>query len=307
MSLARENFLEDLNGLMSAVDMEALTSAATAGGPPQGVGVLRRGMMVASLVTLEAFVRKRTEELLVRLGDWPAQYEDLPTKFRDAAILNALPALNRYALILRRQQGDYEAELISEIDKMSKNRGPAFAFSKYIAGDFTGNISDVSLKDVLSIFQVKDCWEKFRLLSSMVGFGVPSVHEIVKEIVSRRHRSAHVHGYIPASSDIIKLPADLLCVGLCFDASMTVSVEQAIASWETWSSGDEDWSSGIIIYLIQPKGNKYRLIKFGASRAMKIVNSENEGVAAIPQGSNGKVALVVIQDQTLRPKRWQIK
>jgi len=238
VSLARENFLDDLNGLTSAVDMEALTSAATAGGPPQGVGVLRRGMMVASLVTLEAFVRKRTEELLVRLGSWPAQYEDLPTRFRDAAILNALPALNRYAVILKRQQEDYEAELISEIGKMSKNTGPAFAFSKYISGDFTGNISDSSLKDLLSIFQVKDCWEKFRTLSARVGFGVPSVHEIVKEIVSRRHRSAHVHGYIPASSDIIKLPADLLCIGLCFDASMTVSVEQSIFSWKKWSLGE---------------------------------------------------------------------
>lgn len=306
MSVSREQFKTALDGLMQAVALDPVASGSTQATTNLGVVVLRRGILITALIALETFVRDRTCELLQRLGLWPAQYDDLRQKFRDACLLNALPFLQRYAAMLKRQQDDYQAELIAELKKMSINDGPSFSFTKFVAGDYTGNISDSSLQEMLNTFQINDCWNSFRMFSADIGFGVPSVHELVKDVVRKRHRSAHSSGFVPASADISNLAADLLCIGLCFDIAVSTSVELALAHWREWSEGKTAWRDAVDLYFVDPFGKKYRLIKHGVKKALRVLEKSNEAASVLPRSSPGRTTILVYRDPAGKPTSWEL-
>ena len=244
--------------------------------------------------------------MLQQLGRWPARYEDLPQRLRDASLLDALSHLQRYALMLKRQQEDYEAELIFQIKQMSSNRGPLFEFTKFVAGDYTGNISDTSIKSLLSIFQVDDCWNSFRLFSSDIGFGVPSVHELIKDVVRKRHRSAHAAAYAPTAADISGLASNLCCLGICFDVAMTASVEQALVRWGDWANGTCRWRDGIDLYFVDPHHTRFRVARHGRRRALFIIDDADAAPRLVPRAVPGRTAVVVKRDMSGRPISWGI-
>ena len=78
MSIARGEFLRNLAGISEAIALEPLARGATKAIISPGVFVLRRGILVASLIALETFVRDRTAEVLRTLERWPKSFEDLP-------------------------------------------------------------------------------------------------------------------------------------------------------------------------------------------------------------------------------------
>lgn len=305
MSAARGNFLADIGGLGDAGNLEIVAAGALGTAIPPGVAVLRRGILIAALTALEAFVRDRTAELLTDLVRWPARFEDFPVRFREAAVLNALQPLQRYAAMLKRQQQDYEGELNIEVRKMANSSGPAFEFTKFIAGDFTGNLSDAGLKDLLATFQVSDCWNAFRQFSSEIGFGIPSVHELVKDLVSGRHKSAHVARYSPTAADIADLPANLFCIGICVDVAMTASVHLALYRWEPWSDGTLSWRDAVDLYFIEPIGTRMRVKKPGAARALRVAEA-NVITAHVPRPRVGRIAVAVWKSPAGLPTEWRI-
>ncbi len=123
MSVARGEFLRSLAGISEAIALEPLAQGATSAIISPGVFVLRRGILVASLIALETFVRDRTSEALRTLERWPKSFEDLPEKLRVSARLNALSHLQKFARMLRQQDEEYETELRDEIAKMSSGHG----------------------------------------------------------------------------------------------------------------------------------------------------------------------------------------
>jgi hypothetical protein len=305
MSAARSQFLIEIDGLKGAVSLDGIAAAAiTPGAPSPQTIILRRGILVAALIALETFVRDRTAELLIRLARWPAQFKDLPQRLRDASLLHALTNLQSYALMLRRQGDDYETEIISQLRLMSANQGPSYGFTKFVSGDYTGNISDESIKGLLRIFQITDCWESFRQFSSEVGFGVPSVVEIMRNVVRNRHRSAHASGFSPAATDITGLSRDLLCLGMCFDAAMTVSIEQALGRWQEWAAGNLSWRDHLDLYFVDGKRPKLRVSRHHSKRALKVVEDIKAATALIPRGTTGRGAMVITRDESSRPVAW---
>ena len=302
----RERNSSRIGGLTEAVALDLVATGATHAATNPGIVVLRRGILIAALIALETFVRDRTSELLQRLGTWPARYDDLPQKLRDAYLLNALSPLQRYATMLKRQQDDYQAELVSELKKMSSNQGPSYSFTKFVAGDYTGNISDSSLRDLLSNFQVNDCWKSFRVFSSDIGFGVPSVHELIKDVVRKRHRSAHSAGFIPTAADIANLAADLLCIGLCFDIALSASVEQALAHWKEWSEGERSWHETVDLYSVDPHGAKFRLRRHGLKRSLHVLANADEANAMVPRPLPGRTIIIVFRDLASKPISWDL-
>ena len=170
MSVARSEFLRSLAGISEAIDLEPLAQGATKTIISPGMFVLRRGILVASLIALETFIRDRTSEALRTLERWPKSFEDLPEKLRLAARMNALPHLQKFARMLRRQGEDFETELRNEIEKMASGHGSRVQqFSKFVSGDHTGNLSEENIKDLLSNVQVKDCWTSFRVFAADAG------------------------------------------------------------------------------------------------------------------------------------------
>ena len=306
MSVARGEFLRNLAGISEAIALEPLAQGATNTNMPPGVFVLRRGILIASLIALETFVRDRTSEALRTLERWPKSFEDLPEKLRLAARLNALSHLQLFAKMLRRQDEDYETELRDEIAKMSSGHGTVQQFSKFVSGDYTGNISDSALRDLLSSLQVKDCWTSFRLFAGDAGIGVPSVHEVVKNIVRKRHRSAHSASYTPTATDISGLKSDLLCVAMCFDVSVSSSMEQSLSSSDDWADGNCDWRTGVNLYTAKPCDRGLRLMKFGRQRALHMARDLTDAKSRIPRPAPGEIAVLVVHDSSGRPISWDI-
>jgi hypothetical protein len=306
MSIARGDFLRNLAGISEAIGLEPLAQGATNTIISPGMFVLRRGILVASLIALETFIRERTSEALRALERWPKSFEDLPEKLRLAARMNALSHLQQFARMLRRQGEDFETELWNEIEKMASGHGTVQQFSKFVSGDHTGNLSDENIKDLLSNLQVKDCWASFRVFSSDAGIGVPSVQEVVKNIVRRRHRSAHSASYSPTATDITGLRTDLLCVAMCFDVSVSASMEQSLSSSDDWANGNCDWRAGVNLYTAKPCTGGLRLMRFGRQRALRVVRDLSEAKNRIPRAAPGHIAVLVEHDSSGRPVGWDI-
>ena len=305
MSLARLDFLREVSALSGAVATGQVGSATGISVPPE-VSVLRRGAAITGLIMLETFVRERTVEVLANLQNWPARYEDFPSKFRDRATIEALAHIEKFARMLRREGEDYEGEIFSEIVRMASRTPPAFQFTKFFAGDYTGNLSDSSVQELLGVFQIKDCWRGMHGLASDIGFGVPLVEEVLKTIVRNRHRSAHAAKFTPSATDMAELPAHLRLLGIGIDAALSTASKVALNDWRTWISGNLDWRSRIDIFFLVPIDSRFRLIRMGSKRATKIIDERSLAKNSLPRAAFGKTRLIVEQGSDGRPRGWDI-
>lgn len=306
MSAARASFLGSIQGLGAALRLDVIASGAAGTHETAGVIILRRGMLITALIALETFVRDRTTEILTDLSRWPASYDQLPFKLREAALLSSLAHLQRYATMLKRQQDDYEVEIIQQLDLMAMNKGPVFGFSKFVAGDYTGNLSEHVLESLVSTFQVANCWNEYRLFAVDIGFGVPSVKEAFNGLVRKRHRSAHAAGFVPAAADIQEIPSTLACVGMCFDASMTFSVKYALTHWVNWTQGNAPWRAGTDIFFVDPAPQGYRLTKRGNARALRVLDAVDGARTYLRPSSSGRISILVERDAALKPCGWTL-
>ena len=305
MSLARSTYIKEVHALSAAVSSPDVGTDSDPLGNP-GASVLRRGATIAGLVMLETFLRDRTEEILTELQNWPARYKDLPDRFRDRATIEALPHIVKYARLLKRQKNDYETEILKQVGKIASMSPPVFKFTKFVAGDYTGNLSEEGTKDLLRVFQVKNCWESMKLLGSDIGLGVPSLKEIHNSIIRNRHLSAHSASHHPPAGDVIDLPKNLTLIGICLDTALSVSVSVALTNWKTWVSNDFVWRKFLDIYFVSPSGSKLKLQKKDAKRATRVVNKYAEILAAFPTRPLNKTRLLVKHDQDLQPTAWNI-
>ena len=305
MSRARANFVNEVDALASAVSSPGVSKAAGLDIDP-GTNVLRRGAAIAGLVMLETFIRERTEEVLREMQRWPAAYEDLPQSFRSRATIEALPHLEKYARMLKRQDDDFENEVISEARRISQMCPPSFEFTKFIAGDFTGNLSDSNLRDLLKVFQIKDCWNSLQRFSADVGFGVPSVHEVVRDVVRNRHRSAHSANFNPTASDMIDLPQNIRLVGMGVDAALSAASRAAVNNWRVWADDAFDWRRYLLIFKVLPDRSRFRILRSGTTRALRIVGTKNEVRTALPTTRSEISKVVVYLASDGRPLAWDI-
>lgn len=303
MSIARGNFLRDISELRAAVRLTLVTDKSGTADRP-GARILRRGAAIAGLVMLESFVRDRTNEMLDELQRWPAKYEDLPERFRRRATIDALGHLQKFARMLKGQGSDFESEVIEQTRRISSMSSPAPKFTKHFAGDYTGNLSTNGLKELLGVFHVKDCWRGMDSLGSDIGLGVPSVKAVLETIVRNRHNSAHVAGYSPAAHDMEELPENLNLLAICLDTMLSASVRIALTDWRKWER--VDWNSRLEIFVVIPKGSKFRLVRQGASRATKVVTSALDARSFLPRKAPTTTRLLVEQGPDRRPMAWDI-
>lgn len=306
MSHARRDLLNSISSLEAALMLDPVSSGNGPTDYTSGIAILRRGMFIAALISFESFVRGRTEELLNEMSQWPAGFGDLPSKFRDAAILHSLGHIQKYAQMLKRQEADYETMLIEEIDLLSSNKGPIFGFSKFFVGDFTGNISDQNISNLAALFQLEKCWESYGNFASEIGFGFPSIKEALNDLIRKRHRSAHSAGYIPTVTDIQGLSNKLICFGVCMDVSMTASVTFALYDWQKWCSNPIKWREQVDLYFLDAAKNTFKLLKSTGTRPLKIIEKPNDAFNHIRSPSSGRVSVVVQRNASKLPVSWSI-
>ena len=153
---------------------------------------------------------------------------------------------------------------------------------------------------------MKDCWRGMNSLSSEIGFGVPSVKEVLQTIVRDRHSSAHVAGYSPAAHDMKELPEKVNLLAICLDTMLSASVRIALTDWRNWGSGSVDWRSRLEIFFVVPNGSRFRLVRRGASRATKVVTLAIDARSFLPHKAPNTTRLLVEQGPGCRPMAWDI-
>lgn len=306
MSIARQQFLTNLTGIREAIEFEPLAQGALGTTISPGIIVLRKGVLVASLVALESFIRDRTAEASRNLERWPRSFDDLPDRLRTAARLEALTYLQKFARVLKRQGEDHEGELRSEITKMATGHGTVLQLTRFVAGDFTGNLSVDSLGTLLRAFQVHNHWESFRQFAANTGFGIPSVEEVVKNIVRWRHQSAHSAGYMPNATDIADLDTELLCVAMCFDVAISAALEAAVASPDQWLSDQYNWRDSVRLYWVRQVGTKTKITRYGRQRALAVADTLQQARQRIPATPRGDVSVLVSLNPSGLPISWEL-
>ena len=145
-----------------------------------------------------------------------------------------------------------------------------------------------------------------RALGGDVGFGLPSVKEVLKSIVGSRHRSAHSAGYTPAAGDVVELPHNLRLVGICTDTALTASVKVAVEDWKVWLLDGFDWRSRLKVYFVVPSGPRFRLVRSGRKRATRLVSSLGEAREWLPENGCDDTTLIVEKRGDGRPGSWDI-
>ena len=94
MSVARATFLERLAAFKDAINVELLVSQAPSEVKHnQRARLMRNGLSVVGFAIVEDFVKARTAEVLTRIGNSPATFEQLPEKLRKASVLGVVKAL----------------------------------------------------------------------------------------------------------------------------------------------------------------------------------------------------------------------
>ena len=305
MSLARATYMNEINALSSAVLNSSVGTGATLFVDLEGA-VLRRGAAITGQIMLESFVRERVEEVLEKMQSWPAGYDDLPRRFQDRAIIEALSNIEKYARMIKRVNGNYRTEVVAELGKLTSISAPNLQFTKFVAGDYTGNLSDSNLQSLLGDLQVKDCWRRMQVLSTDIGFGVPSVQEVLRSVVNNRHRSAHVSGFSPSAVDVLELPQNLRLIGICVDAALTASIQCAVNNWRRWVADDFDWLKEVVVYFLLPQHGRYRFIEKSGRRALRICEGLQEAREYLPKRNVGKVRLLVQLGGDGRPAGWDV-
>lgn len=306
MSVARQEFMRNIAGIREAIQLESLAQGAAGATISPGIIVLRKGVLVASLVALESFIRDRTAEISITFQRWPNSFDELPEKLRMATRLEALSHLQKFARVLKRQGDDYENELKIEVAKLASGHETTLQLSKFVAGDFTGNLSAESLSVLVKSFQIKEHWNSFRVFASNTGFGVPSVEEVVKSIVRSRHKSAHSAGFVPNATDIADLDTELLCIGMCFDVAMTASVEVAIHQPKVWIDQTFEWRDKVALYYASVRADRHRITRYGNTRATAVGGSFADVKSKLPRPSAGEIAVVVSRDGREKPVSWEV-
>lgn len=305
MSDVRQTLHDELAALADAIQTTGVASGQGAEFS-RGEAVLRRGASITALVMLESFIRDRTEEILDSLQSWPANFSDLPNKFRIRATVEALKNIEKYALMLKRQDIEYEKFIFEQVSKMARANPPYFSFSKFTAGDYTGNISTSSVDELLKSFQIKDFWGRSHSLASDIGIGVPDVKQVLNNIISNRHKSAHVSRFNPNSSDILELEQNIRLIAICIDASLTASSKAALGNWRHWVDEKFNWTDFLEIFFLIPHNKKLRLTKKDRNRAIKIVTNPVDANEHIPRNDTKTAKLLVQLGKDLRPKAWSI-
>jgi hypothetical protein len=304
VSAARQRFLGDVAGIRGALALDPLATGSGGAVDPPAIIVLRRGILIAAFIALETFIRARCVEVVSQLGNWSGSYDDFPAKFRDAALFGAVSNLQKYAQMLKRQGEDYNGEIASEISLLGQTGGPVYNFSRHIAGDYTGNVSVSSVKEMMAAFGVKDCWNEFRQIAAAIGYGVPSIEELLKSLATRRHRSAHVAGYAPTTNDTQHLADQLIALGACIDLALTSSTRRALAHWTEWRDDDVKWRANVRLFMVDEESGKFRLLAAGQSRALKVKPTIEDIRNAIPAAQPGQTLLIAQRDSRKVPISW---
>lgn len=197
MPTAKENFLSRLINFEKVVSPEnpadsvLVSRSLSEISHNERVKMLRNGLAIVSYTMLEDFIKKRVGEVFKELGTSGIDFNSLPEKLKDLAVLGALNGVKSIAEMRKRNSEDYISFIQDETSFISSTKNTTFELSEYSFGWSKSNLSAEDINTILSIFNVAGGWDNIRSISSIININLLNPKEIFTNAARRRHSAAH--------------------------------------------------------------------------------------------------------------------
>lgn len=227
---AKTELLHRLAYLDTAINTESLIDEGIIMSPHNGVArLLRKGLGIVAFNMLEDFIKKRTEEALLKLAASGISFNNLTEAMKEFTTIGALKSLAAHINFLRRDPSvDIRALLQQETQHISSTRTSTFTLSKYSFVYLGSNIQSKEIKDLLSAFGIPDCWRTLKSVSDAIGGGIPDLAVAFQNASSRRNQAAHNASFDYLHSWLVNLKREIIAISASLDIILTAKCRQVI-------------------------------------------------------------------------------
>lgn len=208
----KEQFLSSLSDLDETVETPVIM------GESESSLLIRRGLLVVVFNLFENFLKHAFSKSLSNLKSSNVTFDNLPEKFQELLVVQALKGLNNNVTNLRSESaGDYLDELIKHAGIIGSSKDGSLEVSEYAAFRESSNISHAQISSSFKAIGVKNVWGKVRIISRELGYSLADPQEIYLQAARMRNRSAHVASFNYPYSSLVNLISDLKIIGACLD------------------------------------------------------------------------------------------
>jgi len=277
MPTAKENFISRISNFEKIVSPEnssdavLVTRALTETVHNEKVRMLRNGMAIIGFTILEDFIKNRMSEVLKSIGSSRVNFNQLPSKLKDATTIGALKGIKTRAEVLKTNSNDYITFIQDESKFVSSTQDSVFELSKYSIGWDKFNVSASDISNFLSIFNVDGGWQAIQKISAAININLTNPNEIYKNISARRHKAAHNIDADSLLTDLQNHVSQSCVIAFAFDTLISHSLMQIDVLNTAFLNEDikttfEDLSFRFIL----ENNNKWREYKGSSSRAYRV-------------------------------------
>lgn len=307
MSSARKNFLNRLRAYSSALKIEALTSKDPTEKTHNVIAsILRNGVCVTGFAILEEFLKSRTNELLSKMPASALDYSGLPLSIQKRGTVRVINALSNQMRLRTQSNEDIVSYIQNQAKLVASTADSAFKISDIAFGYDKSNIGAQDIKELLGDFQISQCWDNIDAIAAKVGLSSPSHVDDFKNYSFRRHVAAHQASANTPLADLESFCRSAMGIAIGFDLLLSFSVFKI-------TNRDDDLLNCRkkinecdipICFIDKMSESRWRIIKYGASRAIRRVESLEEGFDVAIRNMSKAGGGIIARDMSKTPIEW---
>ncbi|RQW86300.1 MAG: hypothetical protein EHM79_09955 [Geobacter sp.] len=273
MPPSKETFIERIKSLDKSLKIESVKDRPLSEREHNEVArLLRNGLAVVGFATLEDFMKKKSSEIMIEIGNSAVQFTALPEKLRYASTFEAISALNYQMSYLPKE--DKILYIQEHSLKISSTATSNFELTPHAFYHDQANIKDETIKKMLKCFGIENPWGQMSMLSSRLGLTALPLEVSFQNASKRRHKAAHVSNADTPQTDIQQYVAEAIAIALTFDCLSSKALALIKLNDCQFLSGTKVLSASDIKFrTIKKIDGKWKEYTEGNSRAYRINNN----------------------------------
>ncbi|MBL4782282.1 MAG: hypothetical protein JKX92_08575 [Porticoccaceae bacterium] len=279
MPTAKDDFIYRISNFEKIVSPEnssdsvLVTRALTETVHNEKVRMLRNGMAIIGFTILEDFIKNRISEVLKAIGNSRVNFNQLPSKLKDATTIGALKGIKTRAEVLKTNSSDYITFIQDESKLVSSTQDSVFELSTYSIGWDKSNLSASDISNYLSIFSVGGGWETIQKISAAININLTNPNEIYKNISTRRHKAAHNTNAESLLTDLQDYVSQSCVIAFAFDALISHSLMQInVLNTDFLNENIKTTFDDLSFRFVLEGNNQWKEYKGNSSRAYRVNN-----------------------------------
>lgn len=224
---ARDDFIPRYHAFNASLSSDAIQAQ----GPHeiihnQSAQLFRNGLAVVGFNSLEDFIKKRTSEALTSLSSFNIPFSHLPEKIRNACTTGTISSL-KFQTDLRKSHQEKLSFIHDAASKIASTSVDInYQLYEMAFGYDSSNISNTTVKNILSAFNVNDPWSQIDRLTSRLNIGGRNLSNSFSNAAIRRHKAAHTATADTPQLDLVDFIKDAVSIAISFDALITLAIDE---------------------------------------------------------------------------------